>query len=170
MNKLINKEKALHFMKIYTASELGRSMVEMLGVLAIIGVLSGAGLAGYSQAMKRHRLNQTLEQIQLIVSNVRGKSAHSRRVQINSLEEAIKMGIFPEEMVKSATELELNKYKGEITFEKVVLDGKNVYKLSFKGLPDDVAMQLSTMDWSNSSMLKIMFNGDAEDVTEEEGE
>ena len=41
--------------------ESGRSMVEMLGVLAIIGVLSVGGIAGYSLAMRRHRANQILD-------------------------------------------------------------------------------------------------------------
>ena len=35
--------------------ESGRSMIEMLGVLAIIGVLSIGGLAGYTMAMNRWR-------------------------------------------------------------------------------------------------------------------
>ncbi|MBO7333238.1 MAG: type II secretion system protein, partial [Alphaproteobacteria bacterium] len=35
--------------------EKGRSMIEMLGVLAIIGVLSVGGLSGYTMAMNRHR-------------------------------------------------------------------------------------------------------------------
>ena len=38
-------------------SQSGRSMVEMLGVLAIIGVLSVGGIAGYSLGMRRHRAN-----------------------------------------------------------------------------------------------------------------
>ena len=33
------------------ANSFGRSMIEMLGVLAIIGVLSVGGIAGYSKAM-----------------------------------------------------------------------------------------------------------------------
>ena len=33
----------------------GRSMIEMLGVLAIVGVLSIGGLAGYQMAMNRYR-------------------------------------------------------------------------------------------------------------------
>ena len=37
--------------------ESGRSMIEMLGVLAIIGVLSIGGLAGYTMAMNRYRAN-----------------------------------------------------------------------------------------------------------------
>lgn len=37
--------------------ESGRSMIEMLGVLAIVGVLSIGGLAGYTMAMNRWRAN-----------------------------------------------------------------------------------------------------------------
>ena len=36
----------------------GRSMIEMLGVLAIIGVLSVGGIAGYSKAMQMYKLNK----------------------------------------------------------------------------------------------------------------
>ena len=41
--------------------ETGRSMVEMLGVLAIIGVLSIGGIAGYTLSMRRYRANQMLD-------------------------------------------------------------------------------------------------------------
>ena len=41
--------------------ESGRSMVEMLGVLAIIGVLSVGGIAGYTLAMRKHRANAVLD-------------------------------------------------------------------------------------------------------------
>lgn len=44
-------------------NEYGRSMIEMLGVLAIIGVLSIGGLAGYTMAMNRHRANQILDYV-----------------------------------------------------------------------------------------------------------
>ncbi len=43
--------------------ESGRSMVEMLGVLAIIGVLSVGGIAGYSLSMRRHRANQIVDYV-----------------------------------------------------------------------------------------------------------
>ena len=51
-------------------NELGRSMVEMLGVLAIVGVLSAGALAGYSKAMMQHRLNVQQEQINQIVTAI----------------------------------------------------------------------------------------------------
>ena len=43
--------------------ESGRSMVEMLGVLAIIGVLSVGGIAGYSLGMRKHRVNQIADTV-----------------------------------------------------------------------------------------------------------
>ncbi len=43
------------------APESGRSMVEMLGVLAIIGVLSIGGIAGYTMAMNRYRANEIID-------------------------------------------------------------------------------------------------------------
>ena len=41
--------------------ESGRSMVEMLGVLAIIGVLSVGGIAGYMLSMNRFRANNLID-------------------------------------------------------------------------------------------------------------
>ena len=41
-------------------NETGRSMVEMLGVLAIIGVLSVGGIAGYTMAMRKYKANEIL--------------------------------------------------------------------------------------------------------------
>ncbi len=51
-------------------SENGRSMVEMLGVLAIVGVLSVGTIAGYSKAMMKYRLNQYSQAISMLVNNV----------------------------------------------------------------------------------------------------
>lgn len=39
-------------------NQSGRSMVEMLGVLAIIGVLSVGSIAGYSKAMQKYKMNK----------------------------------------------------------------------------------------------------------------
>ena len=47
-------------------NESGRSMVEMLGVLAIIGVLSIGGIAGYTMAMNRYRANEALQAASLV--------------------------------------------------------------------------------------------------------
>jgi type II secretory pathway pseudopilin PulG len=51
-------------------SQSGRSMMEMLGVLAIIGVLSVGALAGYSMAMSRYLANKAASEIEEILFNV----------------------------------------------------------------------------------------------------
>ena len=48
----------------------GRSMVEMLGVLAIIGVLSVGAIAGYSKAMTKYKLNKQAEQLNSVFSGM----------------------------------------------------------------------------------------------------
>ena len=48
----------------------GRSMVEMLGVLAIIGVLSVGAIAGYSKAMFKYKLNQHAQAVNMLINNV----------------------------------------------------------------------------------------------------
>ncbi len=49
--------------------EQGRSMVEMLGVLAIIGVLSVGAIAGYSKAMMKYKLNKQAEGVTMLLAN-----------------------------------------------------------------------------------------------------
>ena len=80
----------------------GRSMVEMLGVLAIIGVLSVGAIAGYSKAMFKYKLNKQTEQLTQVLNTIT-RLSHS----FNNLTEftymfpyLIKMGEIPNEMVK----------------------------------------------------------------------
>jgi type II secretory pathway pseudopilin PulG len=48
-------------------TQSGRSMIEMIGVLAIIGVLSIGGLEGYSMAMTSYKAHQATDEIIKII-------------------------------------------------------------------------------------------------------
>ncbi len=79
----------------------GRSMVEMLGVLAIIGVLSVGAIAGYSKAMMKYRLNKQAEQLNQLIN-----ALSQYHMQIHS-EDTIslvpiykKLNLIPIEMIK----------------------------------------------------------------------
>ena len=52
---------------MYKNFEKGRSMIEMLGVLAIIGVLSVGGIAGYSKAMEKFKINKTINEYSYLI-------------------------------------------------------------------------------------------------------
>ena len=52
------------------ANSFGRSMIEMLGVLAIIGVLSVGGIAGYSKAMRNWKMNRAAEEYSYLIQGL----------------------------------------------------------------------------------------------------
>lgn len=66
--------------------ESGRSMVEMLGVLAIIGVLSIGGIAGYTMAMNRYRANEIIDaasKVIVVAQTSDDKAADLEDIDIN---------------------------------------------------------------------------------------
>ena len=85
-------------------NELGRSMVEMLGVLAIIGVLSVGAIAGYSKAMMKYKLNKQAEQLSSVINAGLRYAKHwnFKNVQyVNTLPYFIKLNEIPQEMIKN---------------------------------------------------------------------
>ena len=79
-------------------NEFGRSMVEMLGVLAIVGVLSAGALAGYSKAMFRHKVNQTIDIFQGVLQRFSelDQKGWGKGVEIGGADDMIAYGIYPE--------------------------------------------------------------------------
>ena len=55
-NEMLKTEEIKH-------PESGRSMVEMLGTLAIMGVLSIGGIAGYQYAVTKYKSNETMDEL-----------------------------------------------------------------------------------------------------------
>ena len=49
-------------------NENGRSMIEMLGVLAIIGVLSVGGIYGYTVAMRKYKANEIVQTASMLAT------------------------------------------------------------------------------------------------------
>ena len=79
---------------------LGRSMVEMLGVLAIIGVLSVGAISGYSKAMMKYKLNKQAEQISWLLNVMyRYRNNFGKRF-ISLVPYFVKLGEIPENMIK----------------------------------------------------------------------
>lgn len=50
-------------MNLIKANQNGRSIMEMLGVLAVVGILSVGGIAGFSTAMSKHKNMKEVENI-----------------------------------------------------------------------------------------------------------
>ena len=52
------------------ACSVGRSMIEMLGVLAIVGVLSVGGIAGYGKAMEMFKINKAVGEYSMLTAGL----------------------------------------------------------------------------------------------------
>ena len=138
---------------LYKNEQSGRSMVEMLGVLAIIGVLSVGGIAGYSKAMAKYRINQTLDQISMLVMNIR--SLYSASVDYTGLTStvAIQMGIIPRNMLPagkeedSATEI-VNAYQGRVVLGVGSTGGAGrSFQVAYTGLTREACVSIASSDW-----------------------
>jgi len=74
-------------MKLFSSSQNGRSMIEMLGVLAIVGVLSIGGIAGYSKAMRSYKINKLIEEHGIVLNSLLEYSSALKRDAKNSSNE-----------------------------------------------------------------------------------
>ena len=88
----------LNEFSVHRGGDKGRSMVEMLCVLAIVGVLSAGALKGYSNAMFKYKMNKTID----IVNNVLQKIIEldqkelGDNVSFETADDMIQYGILPD--------------------------------------------------------------------------
>lgn len=64
-------------------NQFGRSMIEILGVLAIVGILSVGSIAGYQKAMMKYKLNKHAQSFNMLVSNALQISASINKAAKN---------------------------------------------------------------------------------------
>jgi len=149
----------------------GRSMIEMLGVLAIIGVLSVGGIAGYSKAMQKYRINKTIEQITLIAGNVRSFFAPQksydglgRCYNDNDYCKLIKKAkLMPDEMWDNTYKYFRNvfgDYVDLITEGKSKSGDKQAFSITYRiGDNMETCIELLSYDWRVSGAQAIQIGG-----------
>lgn len=160
-------------------NESGRSMIEMLGVLAIIGVLSVGGIAGYSKAMNKYKTNKVADNVSMIVTNIRTLYAQQNNFTGLTTENAISMGVVPDELIvksgDNANKVLQNAFLGSVFIKSAAatgLDASGVtgagtdkaFYVIFNGLSKEACVTLATNDWGSgysSGLLGIKVSGTA---------
>ncbi len=142
-------------------NQSGRSMIEMLGVLAIIGVLSIGGIAGYSKAMAKYRLSKVNEQVSMIIANT--KTTFGTKNDFIGLDKsmACKLNLFPSEMISGNCVI-TNTFNGNVDL-KVIERDDTVFALAFAGLSHDACVSIFTSNWggdSSSGFLGMVYSPD----------
>lgn len=78
---------------MYKNFETGRSMIEMLGVLAIVGVLSVGGIAGYSKAMEQWKINKILNEYSYLIYGLMEHLSDYKKLTTTNSGEASSIGL-----------------------------------------------------------------------------
>ena len=118
--------------------ETGRSMVEMLGVLAVIGVLSIGGIAGYSYGMDKYRANETIQDVNLRMMDLMTQLNNHPDSDPNiSNEWGTKGAFYPMDVVYDYETLE---YALEVSDVP-----KQVCKMVFDGLISSYSIEIGTV-------------------------
>ena len=141
-------------------NQFGRSMVEMLGVLAIIGVLSIGAIAGYSKAMNKYKINKFTDQLSLIIATI--KTEFSGRVSNSPFTELeyLKKKAIPDNMRDKDGNFvhfwESGPYSMSINFAANESPGEwgpahttvyDAFHITMSYLPEDVCVAILTADW-----------------------
>lgn len=140
--------------KFLTKSEQsGRSMVEMLGVLAIIGVLSVGGIAGYSKAMTKFKITKTFDQVSMTVANIRTLYSGQRNYSGLATNLALKMGVVPAEMEGAASGTLVNAFQGSVTLGTVNFNSQtaSAFYISYGNMGSEACVQIITSDWGSGA-------------------
>ena len=149
-------------MKFNHTQESGRSMVEMLGVLAIVGVLSVGGIAGYSQAMAKFKVTKAMDQVQTIITNMRTLYASSRTYSALTAATANSVGILTSETYTGTGTRGINPFGGDIVFGVGSSFGTNrSFTIEYTNLTPEACVKIATADWGadESSGLGSMWIG-----------
>ena len=141
------------------ARDYGRSMIEMLGVLAIIGVLSVGGIAGYSKAMTKFKTNKVIDEVITIANNIKTLYANQKNYASLSDIDLKASGIIPAEMYDENGEIK-NAFNGEVIITAAWYDGTHfdiddmdgemrAYSIAIRHIPEDACIELATQAWQN---------------------
>lgn len=152
----------------------GRSMAEMLGVLAIIGVLSVGGIAGYSKAMMQFRINKTMSQVSYIASTLRTlfgtKDDYTPLGTDTNITLLEKSKVLPDEMVNIAAD---GTKSLKSPFGKAVAvmrgdlleEGDNAaFMIYYYYIPREACISIASRDWGSASSSGFVAIGINEDI------
>jgi type II secretory pathway pseudopilin PulG len=148
-------------------NEQGRSMIEMLGVLAIVGVLSVGGIAGYSKAMNKFKTNKMIDQVNMVATNIRTLYSSQRTYEGLNNAVAKKTGSVPAEMYTDESNSAItNAFGGKmyIAPAKQSDTSNDSFVIAITQIPQAACVSIATTEWggdSGSGLLAMQIQGNA---------
>ncbi|MBR1600601.1 MAG: hypothetical protein IJ677_03390 [Alphaproteobacteria bacterium] len=124
------------------ANENGRSMVEMLGVLAIIGVMTVGGLNVIGRSRQMHELGQLVAEVSKVAM-----TAKKMACDYDAAYGSYTMFLYKSEAYSDELEYEDGKFIGPMDSEITISGDLSEFEVSVAGLTTDGCIQLAGNDW-----------------------
>ena len=128
-------------------NEQGRTMLEMLGVIAIMGIIVYGAIAGINYGMSSYKINQTYTEVQNIVQGIQDLYSWSRQYDTseNMMAAACDNDIFSTKCIDNN---KVSSQFGDITIKPIENNGiKTNFKIEIVVPNQSDRARLTEMDW-----------------------
>lgn len=129
----------------------GRSMVEMIGVLAIVGFLTIGGIWGYIRASQVMRTNNVKDEISTLVANIRAMHITSADYKNLTVPVLIGAGFVPERMISEDKTEIINSLRGSVLVGSAAtnLSKTGSFILIYNGLDAVTCREIAVLSWGS---------------------
>lgn len=136
-------------------SEFGRTMIEVIGVLAILTAVS-VGINKFINNMHdKYKISRISQQIIDLRKNISNRYVANGDYSVISVQEIIKSNVAPSDMIDNGKII--HAYNAEVTFS----GAHDTYQITFPKLPHTVCLELAVMNWNfggSSDLFRLKIN------------
>ncbi len=136
-------------------SELGRTMIEVIGVLAILTAVS-VGINKFINNMHdKYKISRITQQITDLRKNISNRYVANGDYSVINIQDMIDSNVIPSDMVDDGKVI--HAYNAEVTFS----GARDTYQVTFPELPHHVCVELAVMNWNfggSSDLYRLKVN------------
>ena len=145
------------------SEQTGRSMVEMLGVLAIVGVLSIGGIAGYSKAMAKYKVNKTIDQVSMLITSIRTTYGNQNSYKGLDNATAVSYDLAGNDLSGGTPSTLTNVYSGTVTITAADASGEAcsatfcpTFSIKYQNIERQACAAIASSDWGGSAASGLL--------------
>lgn len=132
----------------------GRTLIEVIGVLSIIGLVAAGILSTIASAFDKYkisRIGQQLIEVQKAVSQRYGADENYANVDISTL---VNEKLAPSDMMRPNDNKLYHRFGGEVEINNA-LPGARAMRITFNDVPQKACIELVTMSWINKDYTDL---------------
>lgn len=136
----------------------GRSMLEMLGVLAVVGVISAGGFKIFSQGQSTHKMAQLATDTVNFARMAKRMACQYDNGYTSYAQYMFKSNVYPNDWVYNTT---TKKFTGQLGAIYNITGNRDALEITISNLSEEACMKVGTSDWGtrqSSGFIGIKIN------------